>query len=195
MENEVKVTYSAIIVLGNLMTKKGVLNGESTARMDVAIDHFFRYSVPFLITCGWAYRDDSEIEISEAMYQYAIASEQVPANSILKANESRDTVGDAIFSKQIVTSNSSWNKFLIVTSDYHVDRTREIFNFIYGNNYTIEVVGAITSQTPQQTASESKSLIAFRDTFDGILSGDDEAIYRRLGEEHPFYNGVIHPQI
>lgn len=194
-ELEAKVIYSAIIVLGNLMSQQGDLNRESKNRMELAIKSFFQFSSPVLITCGWAYRDDSTIAIADAMFRYAVDTGQIPATSVLTATQSRDTVGDAVFSKRIVTSNPGWDKFLIVTSDYHVDRTKDIFQFVYGPQKTIEVIGATSQRTQQQAESENSSCVAFRKTFNGIMPGDDDAIYRRLCRNHPFYNGLIHPQI
>ena len=190
-----QVNYSAIIVLGNLMSKDGRLNAESTNRMELAIDRFVRNDAPCLITCGWDYRADSTIAIADAMSQFAIESGKVPPASIILANQSRDTVGDAIFTKQIIQSKSGWTRLLIVTSDYHVGRTLEIFNFIYGDRYDIEVIGATTDAANEQPNSESSSLAAFRKTFVGIDCGDDDSIYKRLCTDHPFYNGVVHPQL
>lgn len=187
--------YSAIIVLGNLMSKNGKLNGESKGRIDLAIDHFFKGSAPLIVTCGWPYRQDSNIAICDAMKQYAVESRGVRHNAIITEVQSRDTVGDAVFSKRLLKSIPSETNYLIVTSDYHVFRTNEIFNFIYGNPYHFDVIGIPTKQTKKLIDSETCSLIAFRKTFHGIMPGDDEAIYKRLCEEHPFYNGVIHPRI
>jgi len=177
------------------MTPEGNLNGESMDRMDLAIESFFQYRPSVLITCGWAYRDDSTIAIADAMCRYAIETSPITSESVLTARESRDTVGDAFFSKQIVTSKPGWNKFLVVTSDYHVDRTLDVFRFVYGPRHTIDVIGAPTQGTQDETENENSSLVAFRKTFNGIMPGQDEAIYRRLCKFHPFYNGVIHPQI
>lgn len=194
-ELEPKVIYSAIIVLGNLMSQQGDLNRESTNRMELAIRSFFQYSSHVLITCGWAYREDSTIAIADAMCRYAVETSQITAASVLTATQSRDTVGDAVFSKRIVNSKPGWNKFLVVTSDYHVDRTKDIFQFVYGPKKRIKVIGATTQRTQQQAESENGSRVAFRNTFNGIMPGDDEAIYLRLCRKHPFYNGLIHPQI
>lgn len=177
------------------MSQDGKLNQESTNRVELAIDHFAEGAAPFLITCGWDYRKDSTIAISQALADYAIESGKVTSHSILRANQSRDTVGDAFYSKQIANSQKGWSDFLIVTSDYHVNRTREIFQFVFGPRYKTDVIGSITEPNDQQKSGEVNSLSAFRKTFKGIQPGDDESIYRRLCEDHPFYNGDIHPKI
>ena len=187
--------YSAIIVLGNLMSKYGELNNESKGRMDLAIDHFYNGNASRIVTCGWPYRKDSNIAICDAMRQYAIKIRDVPSDAIITTAKSRDTVGDAVFSKRLLKSKNDESNFLIVTSDYHVSRTSEIFSFIYGRQYRLKVVGSPTEQTKNLIDSEKRSLIVFRNTFYGIIPGDDESIYQRLCEDHPFYNGVSHPKI
>ncbi len=83
------------------MSKEGELNLESAYRMDVAIEAFKNHEAPYIITCGWAYRDDSTINMADAMKAYAIKKAGVPATAIITETNSRDTVGDAVFSKKI----------------------------------------------------------------------------------------------
>lgn len=187
--------YSAIIVLGHLMSKEGELNNESSSRMNLAIEAFHENQAPYIVTCGWAYRTDSPVTIADAMRNYAIKMGNINPGSIITEMNSRDTVGDAIFTKKNVALKRRWNNILVVTSDYHVSRTQIIFNYIYGDHYNIDVKGATTSTANEQLKNESSSLIAFYDTFEDIEAGDDALIHQRLYEKHPFYNGVVYPKI
>ena len=170
------------------MTKEGQLNRESSSRMDVAIETFYETQTPYIVTCGWAYRNDSSITIADAMKNYAVKIGKVNPNSILTEKNSRDTVGDAIFTKKNMVSKRKWKNILVVTSDYHVSRTFKIFNYIYGKQYSIEVKGADTDRANEQLESEKNSTDAFYETFKGIGAGYDTLIYKRLCEKHPFYN-------
>tara|TARA_B110000263_G_C15280712_1_gene498210 strand:+ start:434 stop:1003 length:570 start_codon:yes stop_codon:yes gene_type:complete len=189
------MSYSAIIVLGNLMDKNGNLNIESSLRMDYAIDCFNSQEYPLLITCGWAYRPDSSITIADAMKTYAIKEGNISPDSIISETKSRDTVGDAIFTKINIISKKIWNKILIITSDYHKARTYEIFTYVYGENYTIDVRGIKTNRTDAHIKNEKISTDAFHQTFLGVKAGDIESIYKCLCIKHPFYNGDIYPII
>ena len=40
-----------------------------------------------------------------------------------------------------------------------------------------------------------KSLNQFYKTFNGVKSGDDVLIYKRLHLDHPYYNGDIYPKV
>ena len=186
--------YNAVIVLANLMDAQGNLNEESRARMDTAINAFLNNEAPFLVTCGWAYRADSLISVADAMSAYAVNC-GIPFDSIITDRDSRDTVGDAFFTKRNHAVTNRWTSILVITSRYHVERTKQIFSLIYGSQYLIEVRGAPSIDTDQLHTSELQSIETFKSTFQGITPGDDEAILTRLRERHPFYNGLIYPKI
>lgn len=186
--------FDCIIVLANEMDENGNLNSESISRIKLACDSYFKNLAEVLVTCGWDYRNDSDLFIADAMKSYAMGL-GVPANNILTETNSRDTVGDAFFTKQKILKPNKWENLLIITSDYHVERTSKIFQFIYGNDYNIEVMGAGCFDSDKKQLSEKKSIEAFNNTFANTISGDDSQIYDALSSKHPFYNGTIYPKI
>ena len=186
---------SIIIVLGNLMDKLGQLNKESRSRLDLAADIFRRNKYSFIITCGWDYRADSNIALANAMKSYLVNNSHISHELILTETNSRDTVGDAIFSKINVIKRKGLYNLLIVTSDYHVLRAQKIFSYIYGEQYIVKVIGSKTIKKQKISELEKKSLDVFHKTFSGIKSGDDDLIHKRLCSDHPYYNGEIYPKV
>jgi uncharacterized SAM-binding protein YcdF (DUF218 family) len=183
-----------IIVLANEMDQEGNLNAESVSRIQLACDVYFKNPSAVLITCGWNYRPDCPLHIGEVLKNYAVET-GVPAEKIITELNSRDTVGDAVFSKVNCVKGMNRKNLIVVTSDYHVARTTEIFTFIYGPEYTIQVIGSSGFDSFEKQQTEQKSLVAFSKTFQHIQPGDDVAILERLTTQHPFYNGVVHPKI
>ena len=118
-----------------------------------------------------------------------------PNDLVLTEINPRDTVGDAVFTKINIVKKKSLNNLLIVTSDYHVLRVHKIFSYIYGEQYTIKVLGSKTNKEMKLLGQEKKSLKQFNKTFNDIKSGNDDLIYQRLCSEHPYYNGDIYPKI
>lgn len=171
------------------MDANGVLNDESAARVELAHDLFAKWPGAHIITSGWAYRKDSSICIGDALKDYSIEV-GIPQEKITVDVHSKDTVGDAIFTKMNVVVPCGWKTIAVVTSDYHVKRTNEIFNFIYGPEYRIQVFGAGNFTTPDKIKSESHSLHAFYKTFEGINAGDSSSILQRLKERHPYYSDL-----
>lgn len=184
----------AVLVLANLMDRQGRLNPETQARVETAVSEMRRVCAPLLVTCGWAYRDDSDLCIADAMRRHAVALGVEP-DAVIPERTPRDTVGDAVFTRRNLAIPRRWSGVLVVTSQYHAARTREIFSFVYGPDIQVDVTGAPSDDTAALEASEARSTTAFRSTFQGVNPGDDHAIFTRLREKHPFYNGDIFPLI
>jgi len=183
--------YDAIVVLGNLMDSEGNLNAETAARVTKAVDLFKAGIAPIIVSCGWAYRSDSAICIADAMVRHSVERLGVAFSDFLVERNSRDTVGDAVFSKVHFYNPRSWSDVLVVTSDYHAKRTSLIFSFVYGR--PIKVVSAASGSSREIRDHEAASMRAFEDTFSGVRPGDDRAIVKRLVSQHPFYNGSTYP--
>ena len=188
-------TYSAVIVLAHHMDKQGNLGEESAARLRTAVEAFQTGEAPLLITTGWSYRDDTDLPIGTAMRDEAIRKFGLPEGAVIADTEARDTVGDAVFTKRNLALPRKLDRLLIVTSAYHVVRSLEIFSFVYGPGFLLEGRGAPVFENEERLASEAKSAESFRQTFKGIQAGNDKAIYERLRERHPFYNGKVYPTI
>ena len=185
----------AVIVLANLMDIHGIPNPESLARIDYAVNEFFKLGPPHLVTCGWAYRPDSAVTIGDAFKSHILATYDIAADQIIVERNSRDTVGDAYFTKVNLSRRHRWKNICVVTSDYHVARVREIFKFVYGAHVEVNVVGALTPYDESKIQSEIKSMQAFKNSFLGVESGNEQQIYQALRHGHPFYNGAVYSQI
>jgi len=182
----------AVIVLANLMSSRAVLNKESRQRLELAAELFFQTRASCIVTSGWAYRSDCPVPIAEAMKRHLLKSYKLRAANVLDECTARDTVGDAVFTRLNVVEDRKWKNLLIVTSDYHVERTAEIFNFVYAGSVKVSVAGAKTTLAQSRLDSELKSLDAFRRTFQGIEPGNISQIYIRMMQSHPFYNGEVY---
>lgn len=185
----------AVVVLANLMEADGRLNEDSARRAARAAELYRALQAKTIITCGWSYRDDSTISIGDALKKHCVLHHRVSEGSVLVEANSRDTVGDAYFTKVNIVRPRGWTGIVVVTSDYHVARTREVFEFVYGPCYRIRVVGVRTAMVSSKKESERESLEAFRRTFLGVPRGDSDAILDRLRSHHPFYNGQVHSRI
>ncbi|MFJ9450884.1 YdcF family protein [Herbaspirillum sp. NPDC101397] len=187
--------FDATIVLANLMDQYGVLNDETRSRLEKGCLTITERRSPVLITCGWNYRPDSVICIADAMRTHAVEKLNLSGDKILTEKTSRDTVGDAVFTKKNFALPQNWRRILVVTSAYHASRTQQIFEFIYGGQYKIQTLSAPSEMNEKLKLSEAASLSAFMDTFHGVSPGDDAGIFDRLVTAHPFYNGQIYSKI
>lgn len=179
--------YEGILILSNLMDKTGSLNRESRLRADLGSKLFKSNVGSIIITSGFAYREDSSLEIGNAVKSYLVSQHKIPNNSIITELNSRDTVGDAYFTRINVIKEQNIKSLLIVTSDYHMPRTREIFNLIYGHSCQLDFKAVQTYYARSKITKEKKSLSEFRKTFGGITPGDIKKISGRLFKYHPLY--------
>ena len=66
-----------------------------------------------------------------AYAEYLIRTHGVPPLQILKESSSYDTVGNGYFSAMIHAVPSGWRNLIIVTSEFHMPRSRAIFEKVY----------------------------------------------------------------
>ncbi len=67
-----------------------------------------------------------------AYAEYLMQSHGISPLSILKESSSYDTVGNGYFSSMIHAVPSRWKRVAVVTSEFHMPRSRAIFQKVYG---------------------------------------------------------------
>lgn len=186
----------ALVVLSHLMTKDGILEVESEARAKLAVDKFSSNKYDCLITTGWAYRDDNTTPIADVVKKYIAKHSDIDERSIISLTKSRDTVGDAFFCLEFF-ADLEITELHIITSDYHVKRTKIIFNSIFNCQVVVEVFGVSTLAGCDISIMnhEKKSLEAFFNTFKGVDFSSNNSIFEAMSTRHPFYNGEIYDAI
>jgi uncharacterized SAM-binding protein YcdF (DUF218 family) len=179
------------------MSRAGLLNDETAARLELAVQLEAHSPSAMIVLCGWAYRSDTSLTIADAMRAYMNANHPDLMPKVKCQRYSRDTVGDAIFSRLLIDSypEPAGITVKVVTSDYHVIRATEIFRYVFGDQRNVSVFGAPSRLPVHHVQSEVRSLAAFRNTFAIAKPGDLASIYASLRESHPYYNGEIYPKI
>ena len=181
------------------MDKNGSLNDETSRRVACAAKINEKITSQAIILCGWAYRADSDIAIADAMKKHLQHIQPNLNTKILTQSLSRDTVGDAFFSRLLLAyiCKAKQPDIIVVTSGYHVERTRHIFDFVFhGYAKRIRVQGCkLDNENLSTLASELNSTEAFRKTFSGVNKDDMDGIHTAITVGHPFYNGSVHPII
>ncbi|MEM9343721.1 MAG: YdcF family protein [Pseudomonadota bacterium] len=182
-----------VLTLANLMEADGTLNAETAARVDLATRTFMDKKADWLMLIGWDYRPDSELAICDAMAAYAVSEKGIEKGRLLLNRISRDTVGDAIFSRMDIERRFPDFQMTVVTTDYHVPRVNEIFGRVYGPSREVTAIGSFSGLNEVKSPTENDSLIAFEKTFEGVEDGDLAAFRDRMLAQHPFYNGTCFP--
>lgn len=187
-----------VIVLSHLMNEEGILSEESQERGNKACLTAKEIDANYLITNGWDYRKDCKVKIADAFIKYINSKHNLRDLKLLSQKYSRDTVGDAIFSKLMVEEiNLKLNcqsELFVITTDYHMDRASFIFSSIYNykiNFISTKIKGLSNSDLEIIKKNEILSIRAFQKTFPNIFREkiNINELYDRLVRNHPYYNG------
>ena len=113
--------------------------------------------------------------------------------SILDKN-SMDTVGDAVFSSLILKKISFFGKLKVISSDWHIERVKKIFERIYDSNFKIDFIASkeldyIKSNIKIKILRNERNAIEeFTNNFSGFNKERNSA-FNYLIKNHKLYNG------
>ena len=224
MPNHVNSQKTAAIVLGGGL-KKVVTQGQmryepeeqAKARLDQAYVLFEEGKADYIISTGKysiAATVDSDVTgprtEAEVGKQYLIARAQAQGgkasdacrieDAILCEEQSIDTIGNAWYAKKLCLEPHGITSCILVTSDYHMERARIIFEWVLGPRYTVACVEApspLSGEERERRDQFEKTLTDYVRThlISTIAAGDDEAIQQFMETEHQrMFSGIAPPQ-
>jgi uncharacterized SAM-binding protein YcdF (DUF218 family) len=182
---------AAVLCLSHELNDKNDLSIDSVNRLKASSALYDSYDCEYFITTGWKYKKDLQSPLSTIMAEYAIKNFNINKTSIYEEPLAKDTVGEAYFVKRnFFQANLDINKLIVVTSDWHLKRAKEIFQFIFSEIddpklYFHEVPGDIAYQ--KKEASNS-SIYAFREMTKFCKKGNLDDIYSKILQHHHLYN-------
>jgi|TARA_B100001971_G_C18130716_1_gene504664 uncharacterized SAM-binding protein YcdF (DUF218 family) len=187
-----------IIVLAGGVNPDGTLPKSPKARVEKGVELYKDRQARKLVMSGaygfwldWLKKVPVKHE-SVAMKEYAI-SLGVPSDAILIEDQSKDTLGNAYFTKINVLEKYSWKDVVVVTSEFHIPRTKIVFDVVLGPDYKINYVPSENILTDEEQAkwqeSEKKTIVISNQIVDvgKIKAGDTKAIEDILFTVHPGY--------
>ena len=104
-------------------------HGPKWAQIDHPKSRLSAENCDFLITSGWKYKKGMQTTLAHLMAKRAELFHHIPFENIMMETSSKDTVGEAVFLRQNF-QNVQISKLIIVTSNWHQKRAREIFKFV-----------------------------------------------------------------
>lgn len=118
----------AIIILSHRL-EHGRVSREYKKRLDKGIELFFKKRAKYLVLCSET--------ATESVKKYAI-KKGIKGNRILLQPKSKNTIEEACFTKEILSSKKLKN-IIVVSSDYHINyRVKIIFDCILKDDFTIK---------------------------------------------------------
>lgn len=127
--------YDAILIPGGGLTKEGRLPEWSKQRLDKALEI---YGGEYIITlsAGTVHKppvlDKKEFPLFESSVAASyLVKKGINPTKVLREWASYDTVGNAFFTRVIHTDPRGWRKLLVISSEFHLARTQDIFDWIF----------------------------------------------------------------
>lgn len=179
--------YDAVIILGYGVNDDGSITHIAKARMDKALELYYQKKAERLIVSGCAANPKVRKTEAEVMQGYA-QSQGVPESRIVTEPLARSTVGSAYYAKVNILEQKAWYKNIIVTSGFHLGRTRLIFDKILGDRYVTAYVGV---KSPIEKRESIKRILRERLLclhhellFMGIKNGNHQNVRARFEYFH-----------
>ena len=139
--NDVKISFDdkidVIIIMAGGLTDDGQLHPWVKKRLDLALDIYHKYPRFVLCTGGGTYhkppilnKDNFVIHESTACAEYMINNGVDPLH-IIKEWGSYDSLASIYFCLLLCIIPRNWNNICIITSDFHMERVKELFLWIF----------------------------------------------------------------
>lgn len=186
-----------IIVLGGGINGDGSLGESSRQRVDKGVELYKKRAAPYLIMSGkGGFLSETQLPFTEAevMKKYAVTLGVDPKDVFLE-EKSKDTIGNAYFTRKL-SEDKKWKRFIVVTSDYHLKRSKYIFRKIFGREYTLHFIRARSylnyKQRRMTKRREKEYLFLTKHYLKHIISGNLTQIESFIFHEHPAYSREPH---
>lgn len=159
-----------IIVLGGGIDLKGNLPSLVYQRLDKAIEIYQsnkkNNNIKLVVTGKYSFlyhqlKKFPPTTEAEKMAQYLL-KKQIPKNKILLEKKSKDTIGNAYYLKKDVFIPHQETRAIIITSNFHRERVKYIFDKIFEPKYHLQFVGVEEKLSPDkknQVNSRQKELL------------------------------------
>ncbi len=179
---------NAIIILGSGVNKDGSLPPIAVQRVNKGMELFKKGLAEKIIVSGKKPFRKKPLLISEARAMANYLKEKgIPEKNIILEEESQDTLENAFFTKTRILKPNKWNKIIIVTSDFHMSRTKYLFKKILGRNYKILFEESKSNLSKRQKTllekKETDKLRLIRNLLRDSPDGEEEKIRQKLIKE------------
>ena len=129
--------YDAVIVLSGGLTSDGNPTENVRTRLDTAVPYIGESRYVILNSRGTPHKPPPmdptgfPIDESEASAEYLVSQHGVDPTKILLDSWSKDTIGNAYFGLSSFIIPRNLERVLVITSQFHMDRSRIIFDHIF----------------------------------------------------------------
>lgn len=196
--------YDAVVVPGGGLNEDGTPYEFVRARLDAALRHDADTQVYIVLSRGTTHkpppRDAQGFAVDESVASARYLVERgVEPSRVLQDTWSVDTVGNVAFARLMLVEPRGWRRLHVVTSEFHMPRTKALFEWIFGLTpkrdafeLSFEAVaerGMAEEARAARAAKEAQSLVSLRAGAMAKIS-DLAALHRFVFQEHRAYGAA-----
>jgi len=134
-----KQPFDVILVLAGGLDEFGHVHPWVKRRLDLAVKIWENHRQCYIVCLGGGTYHKAPflnhmsfvVHESSACADYLMRQHGVPGSKILKEWASFDTIANAFFALTNHVIPRRWTRILILTSDFHLGRTKKIFNWVF----------------------------------------------------------------
>lgn len=183
-----------ILVIGSGISPEGNLTEIGKSRVQKAVELYNKNIAKRILMSGKYSHNFNYIPQkteAEAMKEYAVIL-GVQESHIFKEESSLDTIGNAYFTKQFM-EKMNWRNILLVTSNFHLARTEYLFKKVYGKEFIIDIIPALTFLSTDELLNrfekEHLFIESLKSKLNEIRDGDDVKV-KELMKTFPWYKST-----
>ena len=181
-----RLQNEAVICLSHDLSNNLNLTNEYKRRIHKSYKILKKTNSKYMVFTGGILENRSILPLSEHAYIYLKKNFSVKNIDILKESKSRDTIGDAIFSLKKI-EHKKISVVHIITSDWHITRTKRIFKKIYGHRYQIKFYKTEGFKKYANNEIKNRSYIDFLRWSNKCNAGDIGCLKSELRKHHRLY--------
>lgn len=203
-----KLIYDIVIVPGGGIKPDHSPQPWVCARLDYAANLYIQGKTKYIMVLSRGTphkappRTKEDIPVDEAMSSadYLISQHQIEPKYIFLERWSFDTLGNAFAALTMHVLPRKLKKIHLVTSDWHLPRTREIFDTVFACSGASDIeltyaaaqnIGLSDNETELRLKRELESLETFRTMTKPMLK-DMDSLHKFIFEEHGCYKAGSH---
>ncbi len=176
-----------IVVLGGGLTKEEKLPDQVKRRLDKALKISKKRKIDSFLTCGkYSFlltKEDRPQSTEARLMKNYLISKKVDRKKIHLEEKSMDTISNAYYAKTEYFIPQNETEGIIITSAYHIPRTKYIFEKIFGTNFNLEFEGIETGANDRLLKRQGELLNKFMEMTQGMKTGDHQFLKDKFFED------------
>lgn len=157
------MTEKLIVTVGGGFGENGILPVWVQNRLNLANELFLRNPGTKILLSGLGLGNPAESE-ALVMKRELLKRSSIPPEKILLEEKSLDSLGNAYYSRLIAESLNA-SSLIVITSQFHMDRIKFLFKWVFGNSSKITFAAApdsgVNPESLQLRIGLEKELLSF----------------------------------